>query len=563
MNKKTIEMVKHNPPSLPQKFEEDIKERLCNNYAFADKKGFYCTACKKYHKKQTGRLVDNEYNHKIELVAERKHRDVRMCPFCFHQVKKYDAWRGRKILNQKEYIVILQSKAGGAFIRSFYVYIDYDIPMSSEPRLTYSEDKRIFLRNGESLILKRADYSLNEPYWGEYPDYRYCSFDSINNPKHCFYQVDKIREPRMSRYDLFGHYRDKPTHYFYFNDSALKNTSLKYVKLDKYRNFEPGVCDEDKLLVLFLFYSNKYPVIEKLLLEGFEMVVRQFMNFKNGYSYYYSSIFKGRIFNFRRSTVAEVLKCNKAELREVKQKIPNPIGRTQTAIMEELFFIRNKISVTDAYYLRSTDIIYHQKQLDLLHKYRSYHKIVKYFKQQNLETFRDYNDYLILLDRLNISKDNDNTLFPSDFKVAHDNAVQVLQQKEDEERKAKLEQKLNKFNKLLKKYKKKYTYSSKGLIIRPLVSIDEIYDEAQQQNNCVYTNYCEKYLKGVTILLVVRKKAEPDKSYCTVEISLNDELIQCRAKNNASAPAEVKKFMDEFLDFIHNNKNLKKERKAS
>lgn len=561
MNKRTIEMVKNNPPSLPRTFEDDLKKELCNNYAFADKNGFYCTACKKYHKKQTGRLVDNNYNHKIELVAERKHRDVRMCPFCYKQVKKYDAWRGRKTLERKEYIVVLRNKAGGAFIRSFYVCVDYDPPTSNEPKITYSEDKRIFLRNGESLILGRAD--CYEPYWGEYPDSRYCSFDNLNNPKHYFYQVDKIREPRMNRYDLFGHYRDKTTHYFYFNDSALKNTSLVYSKLDKYRNFEPGVCDEDKLLVSFLYCSNKYPVLEKLLLEGFEMIVRQFVNFKNGCYHYNSSKFKGRIFNFRKSTVTEVFKCNKAELREIKEKIPNPLARTQSAIIEELFFIRNKISVTDAYYLRSTDIIYHQKQLDLLHKYRSYHKIVKYFKQQNLETFRDYNDYLILLDRLNIDKDNENTLFPSNFKTAHDSAVQMLQQKEDEEKKAKLEQKLSKFNKLLKKYKKKYTYSSKGLIIRPLVSIDEIYNEAQQQNNCVYTNYCEKYLKGKTILLVVRKKAEPDKSYCTVEISLNDELIQCRAKNNASAPAEVKKFMDEFLDYIHNNKNLKKERKVS
>lgn len=560
MNKRTIEMVMHNPPVLPRTFEEDIKKELCNNYAFADKNGFYCTACKKYYKKQTGRLVDNEYNHKIELVAERKHRDVRMCPFCYKQVKKYDAWRGRKTLEQKGYIVILQSKAGGAFIRSFYICIDYDIPTSNEPRITYSEDKRVFLRNGESLILGRAD--CYEPYWGEYPDSRYCSFDNVNNSKHYFYQVDKIREPRMNRLPSLT-IQDKPTHYFYFNDSALKKTSLVYSKLDKYRNFEPGVCDEDKLLVSFLYYSNKYPVLEKLLLEGFGMIVRQFVNFKNGYYYYNSSNFKGRIFNFRKSTVAEVFKCNKAELRKIREKIPSPLGRTQTAIIEELFFIRNKISVTDAYYLRSTDIIYHQKQLDLLHKYRSYHKIVKYFKQQNLETFRDYNDYLILLDRLNIDKDNENTLFPSNFKTAHDSAVQMLQQKEDEERKAKLEQKLSKFNKLLKKYKKKYTYSSKGLIIRPLVSIDEVYEEAQQQNNCVYTNYCEKYLKGKTILLVVRKVAEPDKAYCTVEISLNDELIQCRAKNNASAPAEVKKFMDEFLEFIHNSKNLKKERKAS
>lgn len=560
MNKRTIEMVMHNPPALPRTFEDDLKKELCNNYAFADKNGFYCTACKKYHKKQTGRLVDNEYNHKIELVAERKHRDVRMCPFCYKQVKKYDAWRGRKTLERKEYIVILQNKASGAFIRSFYICIDYDINVSDEPRITYSEDKRIFLRNGESLILGRAD--CYEPYWGEYPDSRYCSFDNINNPKHYFYQVDKIREPRTNRLPSLT-IRDKPTHYFYFNDSALKKTSLVYSKLDKYRNFEPGVCDEDKLLVSFLYYSNKYSVLEKLLLEGFEMIVRQFVNFKNGYYYYNSSNFKGRIFNFRKSTVAEVFKCNKAELRDIKERIPNPLGRTQSAIIEELFFLRNKISVTDAYYLRSTDIIYHQEQLDLLHKYRSYHKIAKYFKQQNLETFRDYNDYLILLDRLNISKDNENTLFPSDFKVAHDSAVQRLQQKEDEERKATLEQKLKKFNKLLKKYKKKYTYSSKGLIIRPLVSIDEVYEEAQQQNNCVYTNYCEKYLKGKTILLVVRRVAEPDKAYCTVEVSLNDELIQCRAKNNASAPAEVKEFMNDFLEFIHNSKNLKKERKAS
>lgn len=563
MNKKTIEMVMHNPPTLPRTFEADIKKELCNNYAFADKNGFYCTSCKKYHKRQTERLIDNDYNSKIEFVAKWKHRDVIMCPFCLNQVKKYDAWRGRKTLEQKEYIVILQNKAGGAFIRSFYICIDYDISTSNEPRITYSEDKRIFLRNGESLMLKRGGCSLYEPYWGEYPDSWYCNFDNINNPKHHFFRIDKIREPTMTHYNLFSYCRNKPTHYLYFTDCALKNTSLKYAKLDKYKNFEPGVCDEDKLLVSFLQYSNKYPVLEKLLLEGFEMIVRQFINFKNGYYYYYSSKFKGRIFNFRKSTVAEVFKCNKAELREIKERIPSPFGRTQSAIIEELFFLRNKISVADAYYLRSTAIIYHQEQLELLHKYRSYHKIVKYFQQQKIDVFHDYNDYLILLDRLNINKDNENTLFPSNFKTAHDSAVQMLQQKEDEERKAKLEKKLNKFNKLLKKYKKKYTYSSNGLIIRPLVSIDEIYNEAQQQNNCVYTNYCEEYLKGETILLVVRKKAEPDKSYCTVEISLNDELIQCRAKNNASAPAEVKEFMNEFLDYIHNSKNLKKERKAS
>ena len=565
MNKKTIEMVIHNPPALPRTFEKDIKERLCNNYAFADKNGFYCTACKKYHKKQTGRLVDNEYNHKIELVAERKHRDVRMCPFCYKQVKKYDAWRGRKTLERKEYIVVLQNKAGGAFIRSFYVCVDYDIPTSNEPRITYSEDKKIFLRSGESLVLKRDAYSPREPYWGEC-DSRYCCFDLINDPKHDFYICNSFIEPKPIN---LPYCRSAITTYMYFNDTSLKNTSLKYSKLEKYRNFCPNLYteDEEKKLVSYLYYLNKYPVIEKLVAEGFENVVRQFLHFKNGYSYYYNrynnSHFKGGIFNFRKSTVAKVFKCNKAELREIKEKIPSPLGRTQTAIIEELFFIRNKISVTDAYYLRSTDIIYHQEQLDLLHKYRSYHKIVKYFKQQNLETFRDYNDYLILLNRLNINKDNENTLFPSDFKVAHDSAVQVLQQKEDEERKAKLEKKLKKFNKLLKKYKKKYTYSSKGLIIRPLVSIDEIYNEAQQQNNCVYTNYCEKYLKGKTILLVVRKKSEPDKSYCTVEISLNDELVQCRAKNNASAPAEVKEFMNDFLDYIHNSKNLKRKRKAS
>lgn len=293
MNKRTIEMVMHNPPTLPRTFEDDLKKELCNNYAFVDKDGFYCTVCKKYYKKQTGRLIDNGYNSKIEFVAEWKHRDVITCPFCLNQVKKYDAWRGRKTLERKEYIVVLQNKADGAFIRSFYIYIDYDIPTSNEPRITYSEDKRIFLRSEESLILGRA--YCYEPYWGEYPDSRYCSFDNINNPKHYFYQVDKIREPRMNRYDLFGHYRDKPTHYFYFNDSALKKTSLVYSKLDKYRNFEPDVCDEDKLLVSFLYYSNKYPVLEKLLLEGFEMIVRQFVNFKNGYYYYHSSKFKGKI----------------------------------------------------------------------------------------------------------------------------------------------------------------------------------------------------------------------------------------------------------------------------
>ena len=125
MNKRTIEMVMHNPPALPRTFEDDLKKELCNNYAFADKNGFYCTACKKYYKRQTEIPIDTGYNFKINYMADWKHRDIVMCPFCYNQVKKYDRWRGRKTLEQKEYIVILQNKAGGAFIRSFYIFDNF------------------------------------------------------------------------------------------------------------------------------------------------------------------------------------------------------------------------------------------------------------------------------------------------------------------------------------------------------------------------------------------------------------------------------------------------------
>lgn len=134
-----------------------------------------------------------------------------------------------------------------------------------------------------------------------------------------------------------------------------------------------------------------------------------------------------------------MFKCNKAELREIKERIPSLFWKDPKCHYRRIILFRNKISVTDAYHLRNVGIFNYQEQLELLHKYRSYHKIVKYFQQQKIDVFRDYNDYLILLDRLNIDKENENTLFPSDFKVAHDSAVEMLQQKEDEERKAKLE----------------------------------------------------------------------------------------------------------------------------
>lgn len=69
--------------------------------------------------------------------------------------------------------------------------------------------------------------------------------------------------------------------------------------------------------------------------------------------------------------------------------------------------------------------------------------------------------------------------------------------------------------------------------------------EGRENHNCVGGSYYNKMLGGQSCVMFLRRKEEPDKAFCTVEMN-GERILQCRAVRNSEPPEEAKAFMDKF-----------------
>ena len=94
-------------------------------------------------------------------------------------------------------------------------------------------------------------------------------------------------------------------------------------------------------------------------------------------------------------------------------------------------------------------------------------------------------------------------------------------------------------------------YEDSEYLVRPLVSAQDFHDEATQQNNCVERLYLEDVAKGKVHIAVLRRKADPAKSFITIEVNNNRCINQYLAKNNANSPAEIEPFMRAYRKHLN------------
>ena len=75
-------------------------------------------------------------------------------------------------------------------------------------------------------------------------------------------------------------------------------------------------------------------------------------------------------------------------------------------------------------------------------------------------------------------------------------------------------------------------------------STQEIKDEAVMQNNCV-ASYIKKVINGDCHILFLRRKSEPNKSLCTIEVR-NDKIVQAKLRFNDEITPELKEVVDKW-----------------
>lgn len=75
-------------------------------------------------------------------------------------------------------------------------------------------------------------------------------------------------------------------------------------------------------------------------------------------------------------------------------------------------------------------------------------------------------------------------------------------------------------------------------------STQEIKDEAVMQNNCA-ASYIKRVIEGKCHILFLRRKSEPDKSLCTIEVRDNI-IVQAKMKFNNDITPELKNVVDKW-----------------
>ena len=104
-----------------------------------------------------------------------------------------------------------------------------------------------------------------------------------------------------------------------------------------------------------------------------------------------------------------------------------------------------------------------------------------------------------------------------------------------------------------------YSYKVDGLLIRPVSSAEELFDEGKKLNHCVYS-YLTRHVRAETAILLIRHVDAPDLPFFTLELNeAKMTVVQNRGKRNCDRTPEVKAFEDKWLEWAKAQKAKKRE----
>lgn len=170
-------------------------------------------------------------------------------------------------------------------------------------------------------------------------------------------------------------------------------------------------------------------------------------------------------------------------------------------------------------------------------------------------------DYINDAEELGFDLSVHNVLYPKNLIEAHANTINVLNAK-------RIEKETKEMAALTDRLKKQYRFEFGELAIKIPESIQEIITEGKVLHHCV-GGYADRHAKGQCIIVFLRKKAEPNTPYYTIEIGgkwgNRQHIVQCHGYANEQynkKPQEIKDFEKEFSKFLMDPQGYKKLKKS-
>jgi hypothetical protein len=502
--------LKHVSLEISEKIEKFVKEEVFGNseYLFINKvdgiNQGYCTKC------------NNEYQ-----VADIKHNEYGICPHCEASLRAKLTRYGRgNCINEACFYYFEKSIIDPNVVtcKGYFVTKDYSLSYQ-EPQIAYNLNAIYIFEENEGTMLKQN-------YWDNGWNKKSSVFDfnqGYLSTKACYCSFESI-------------------------EKSIKDTKFQYLPYKKFQGHY-------SMIKLFEEYL-KHPCIEYLVKEGFENLVADKLNGRLTYS----------TVNWNGKTIFKILKLSKNELKEIKDK--------NVKITFEFLKVY-KDAKKQNWGLNTEEIVKVTSEyqgcydsLKSMLEYSSMRKLLKYFNKQYVEyniyekekhypkessaliTFRDYMRDCI---KLEMDTTKDQVIFPKNLYTAHQNAIKQIKMQKDERIDLLIKDRI----KLLEKY----IFECNGLTIRPAKSSSELIKEGAALTHCV-GGYADRYAKGETNILLIRKASEPEIPYYTMEV-IDNKIIQVRGKNNRSADIYVDEIVKVFTKEKLNKKTKKNRIKIS
>lgn len=483
----------------------------------------------------TGKKIMNgmcSHCHEAVEIEGPKHNQEGICPGCNSPIT-YKASKRQKNIIDYCHVSLLQRVGQEVLQRVFFVRKKYNIFPDSlnltfelEIALSVDETERTFFpvtKRDQGKLLPVSEYK-----WG------------------LFMQTGKFRwcNKEVQEGLYYNSHREESALYTKNLDEVLKGTLYQYSGIKLLAENTPGY---PFLVEGYLLAGIHYPWIEYLCKQKMFLLAKETAKRTVGSSGYHGSL-NGAI-NPEAKKPEEIFELPANDFALIK----NINGG-----FEDISLIKR---------LKETNMVLKEEQLNYLSKnhlqrerrlfnfkYSTLPKLLKYLRQQHRKHKKvqvkdiciDYFDYIAFCEELKKDLSNLYYLFPPDYKKAHDGAHKELEEARDKIKQDKIKKNSQKIKRMSQGLKDKFSLSFKGLTIVVPESAKEIEQEGECLHHCV-SSYVERMAKKETVILFIRKKADPKTPFYTLEVKDND-IQQCRGSLNKSYTGEpqVRAFVDKF-----------------
>lgn len=505
------------PDRLPADWLKFINDRALGHSVFYTRETGtgYCTHCRLH----------------VPVPAGAKHNMAGKCRQCGSRIL-YKNWKMQKRTEYRTTVAILQkcTDGGHCAYRQFRVTMRAERENCFEPEITYREDLRAVFRpdNRRGMM---ADIRVFE--WGEFRHtgiHRWCEGGTVH---HCGYCSGNYGYDRSVLYT--GNLK-----------RLLKDTSLQYV-----------------------------PAAEIIKSMGAEKVnvLRLLDDMETGFPY--EAFWKMGLRRFIQGRISQG--CERG-LTMVSHPAAGTKPWALLGMTREDMGQAVRLDATDRQLRiiqKAADAGAHLEdmQVQWIDKYLGVHEILDYLNVQTPHRIirylrartdvkevesgspeyagflRLWTDYLDMARRMGWNLRDRSLFFPQDAKRAHDETAVLFTAWEDAAEAEKMREKDNIMRRNAGEIRKAFCYSDDNYLIKVPECYLDFRHEANAQHHCV-CSYYDRVLRGQCIILFVRRRQEPDKAFCTVEIR-NVEgkmtVIQNRTMYNREAPEDARAFLEKAV----------------